>query len=169
MKKIETVEDVRHAMKLSAGFDHVVWNCLREDLLDQQANYFEDVNPKGLTYHDHYYSFFYTINDRDAFLNSLIKSNLYDTREAEEKMNELLTVEFDSVEYDAIDEWLDKKAEELLALFEKDLHSYENPDRVWEDDVLDIQLEAGLYDNYYIRGNEVVKYHPPVKEYYETI
>ena len=134
-----------------------------EDFMNMQEMEARDADIKGLDLHDHYNTFYFTIRNRDQFLESAIDNDCLITnknkglhKELREALNRFYSMEYSNKQYDNLDRWLDIKAEELMEEWENILHSYEN---ISNYDILDYVLNnfdifADLYkDNYVIDGD----------------
>lgn len=173
MKKIETVEDVRSAMDLSEKFRYMVWDYINNDMAELQRLDYEEISPAGIKYHDHYYSFFYTLENAESFINSLVDcENWYFSEKAKpvkELINRWSDAEYDSEEYNQLEDQINQESENIMKELENYLKQYENPDQITENESIENQLVNGLYESYYIDGGQVKQYHPAVAAYYETI
>lgn len=143
-------------------FDEI-YERVYKDFMFMQEMDAKDANIKGLEIHDHYDTFYFTIRDRDAFLESAIdndylvtKDNINLHKELRKALNRFYSMEYSNKQYDNLDSWLDMKAEELMEDWENILHSYED---VTEEDVIDYILNdpdifIDIYkDNYVINDD----------------
>ena len=170
-KYLKTVNRVKEAMNISEKFKELVMNDVYNNLMDQQYWFSQDAKIEGLKYHDHYSSFFFTISDREKFIDSMHDSDFYSGMDIVEKVYEkqqvLNGMDYDNKNYDLLDEWLDRKAAELLEIYETDLHAYEHQEEDVENETIQfLTEECGLYSGYYIEHNNVKLYH---KAYTETL
>lgn len=170
-KYLKTVNRVKEAMEISDKFKNLVMNDVYNNLMDQQYWFSVDAKIEGLEYHDRYSSFCYTISDREKFIDSMHDSDFYSGMDIVEKVYEkqqvLNGMDYDNKNYDLLDEWLDRKAAELMEMHEDNLHAFEYPTDETENETIEfLTEECGLYSSYYIEHNNVKIYH---KAYTETL
>lgn len=167
---MKTVKTIRKMMKLSNAFSQKVYNDAMGNAMEEQRWFADDANIDGLRYHDHYSSFFFTISDRKSFIESMAASDMYSTLPEVQKVAAALErfecMDYSNKNYDQLDEWLDRKADELKQRYENDLHSYED-----YDNALELYFEAyeanewDFYDNCRISNGKVVLHTPAVKAF----
>lgn len=158
MKQINTIETLKEAMEKSSSFSSLVNDRLYNDLMFEQEMLSRDYDLAGVRCHDHYTSFFYTITDRRAFLESVAGCGMCEAETAAallEKENKLYEMEEENKNYDLLDAWLDKKAADLLEEIENNLHFYENPDREYIDEMLKNYIYDNVFENYFLDGDKV--------------
>lgn len=146
---------------------------------DRARELFTAGRPDGLRWHDHYNSFYYTLEDAGAFIHDINKSALYDEKqiEAYEKAKNLLDLyenmtsqeiedHDEKADHNLIDD-IDDAAKILLDLIEEDLHEYEKMafDDNFIDDVLEIWLDARAGDIYMIDDDKSTLYEDVTKSY----
>ena len=138
---------------------------LQEDLYDSQMdcqyieskNIMNDKALRSITYHDHYSSFYYTLNDWRAFITNIDPDYLStEAREIYdyiiEKINILDNIYPYSERFYNLDEHLEKESKKVLKDIEDLLHSYE--DYPSEDDAIQYADEMERLDDYYIEERE---------------
>ena len=82
------------------------------------------------------------------------------------KLNTLESVkkamEYDNKQYDNLDSKLDSLAKKLLEMYEDSLHSFESGwyEREFINDYIEMWLDSGLFENYYIDDNQVKHFIP---------
>ena len=164
--KLNTLESVKKAMELSSRFNDLISGWAYDESMEQQRFYYELNKADGLRYHDNYSSFFYTINDRDSFIRSTEDFDDPAFRELSEYSNKLLdrlnAMEYDNKQYDNLDSKLDSLAKKLLEMYEDSLHSFESSwyEREFINDYIEMWLDSGLLENYYIDDNQVKHFIP---------
>lgn len=170
---MKTIDELKEMMNLSNKFREKVWTDCSEQAMEDQYDviHYELNDLPGVRFHDHYISFYCRIADRRKFLEGMAEqcfdSEWQKTSESLLKKEDVLYImSYDNKQWDNLDAWLDKKAEELLADVEKFLHSYEDISDDYVDDYLELAIENGWYDNATIKDGKVMVYHPA---YWETL
>ena len=163
---LDNIEELIKAFKGNRKFYNEIYERVYEDFMFMQEMDAKDANIKGLDMHDHYSTFYLTIRDRDAFLESAIdndylltKDNINLHKELREALNRFYSMEYSNKQYDNLDRWLDIKAEELMEEWENILHSYEDPSKY---DILDYILNNSdifidIYKDNYVIDNDYSK------------
>ena len=127
MKKFNSVKEVKEAMNRNANFREYMLEELYDYSMCYQQSLYDDAGIEGLECHNHYSSFFYTIRDRKAFLQSYY--DYYGNEELAyllEKENTLYLMDYNNPNYDLLDAWLDEKATFYMKDWENELKYYEN-------------------------------------------
>lgn len=162
---MKTVRWIKKAMELSSDFAYIVGNDAYENAMQEQAFFADDANIKGYLYHDNYSSFVLTVLDRDAVIKSMANSGMYselpETKKAAAALKRFNEMAWNNKNYDMLDCWLDEQAKNLLSIYEKDLHTFEDCDYQLELFLEEYQAnEWSMYDNYRISGGQVIKHIP---------
>ena len=165
-EKLNSIENVKKAMELSDRFSDLISNWAYEEAMQQQEDYSRWNKADGLRFHNLYSSFFYTIYDRDSFIRSTedFDDPMYEdlSKEANKLLDRLNAMEYDNKQYDNLDSKLDSLAKELLNMYEGILHAFEF-DWYKEDyinDSIEMWLDYGKFENYYIEENQVKHFIP---------
>lgn len=116
-------------------------------------NIMNDEALNAIRYHDHYTSFFYTLDDWRKFIINIDPAylsedarSIYD--EVCAKIDTLDGMDLYSENYDRLDDWLYKQTEKVLKDVEEYLHTYEEyPDL---EDAIQYAYEMDQLDDYYI-------------------
>lgn len=173
---IDNVEELIKAFKENEKLFNEIYERVYEDFMFMQEMEGKEANIKGLEIHDHYDTFYFTIRDRDAFLESAIdndylvtKDNINLHKELRKALNRFYSMEYSNKQYDNLDSWLDMKAEELMEEWERFLHSYEN---ATEEDVIDYILNdpdifIERYRDYYVIDNDYSKIYVDIPSHTE--
>lgn len=155
MKQLQTVEDIKKAMETNNNFEDKVYRYLYDWSMEDQSILCQDAQIEGLRYHDHYSSFYYTIEDRPLFLQTYYRyTEDPELEKLIEKEKTLSYMDYDNPNYDLLDSWLDKQAEKWKDKWESWLHSYENdyfklkPGELGYD-LLECMIDNGIFDDYY--------------------
>ena len=176
MEKLNNLQTVKKAMELSSKFESKINEWIQDDAMLLQQEYSKEVNPDGLKYHDHYCSFFYTIENLNDFLESMASNESIYSEDAAALLPELEKLEeaetnddITAGQYQEMENQLKEKAQEILSRYENDLKYYENPDQYFIDESIQNMIDNDMLENYYIDGSQVKLYHPAMAAYYETI
>lgn len=141
---LDNAEEIIKAFEGNRKFCDEIYERVYESFMFMQEMEAKDADIKGLEIHDNYNTFYFTIRDRDAFLESAINNdylvtnkNIHLHKELFNALNRFYNMSYYNKQYDNLDHWLDIKAEELMNDWEDILHEYENPS---DYDILDYIL-----------------------------
>lgn len=157
-----------------------IFNLAYEDCMNEQEYTSDYVGASGIRWNSHYTSFFYTIENRKAFLVSAlyhVDCEYYYGITTEEKERILKAfnhfeyeMDYGNKQYDNLDNWLDKKANEMLKNYETILHNYEN--QVYEESYIDDMI-ANVYTDifryHYVTDNDYTKVYIHIPEHEERM
>lgn len=176
MERLNNLQTVKKAVELSSKLESRINEWIYDDAMFLQQEYAEEINPAGLKYHDHYCSFFYTIENLNNFLESMASNESIYSEEAAALLPELEKLEdaemddnITARQYQEMENQLKEKAQKILNKYESNLKYYENPDQCFIDESIQNYIDSGMLDDYYIDGGQVKLYHPARAAYYETI
>ena len=163
---LDNRKEIIKAFNENKNFYNEIYERVYDDFMFMQEMEGKDANIRGLDLHDNYDSFYFTIRDRDAFLESAINNDYLVTnknislhKELFNALNRFYNMSYYNKQYDNLDNWLDIKAEELMNDWEDILHEYENPSN---DDILNyvfdnLDLFIDLYKDHYVIDNDYSK------------
>lgn len=147
------------------GKNEKLYNKLAESFYETQMdmqsedteNMFGKDYHRWIEYRDNYNSFYFIIKDWRKFIENLDTDYLDDenikiANYIEKKIDVLDSMEYGCENYWRLDEYLEKKAKEVLDFCEKSLHGYEEYPSI-EDVVVDA-IDNDLLENYYIELDE---------------
>ena len=168
-------ETLLHFMDLSNRFSCQVWEAATDLAMQEQQFYADDAGIKGYRLHDHYTSFFLTVENAAEVINSFANSGYYysdlpETKKAAAALKRFEEMNYWNKNFDMLEEWLHGQAEKLLHIYENDLHSYEDSDFILNnycDYLEDDDWEE--YKNYYEKDGRLYLHHEPAAAWEELV
>ena len=156
LNEMET-EKKTYLIKLNKKLLNQLQMDLYESNMDMQyidsKNIMNDAALRSIRYHDHYNSFFYTLEDWRKFIINI--DPLYLSTEAKD-LYDIICNKIDIIDsmdpycenYSRLDQWLESKTKIVLQDIENYLHEYEAYPE--EDDAIQYADEMDRLNNYYI-------------------